>query len=188
MQTLRFETLAPLRRMRTRMWICALACVALLATACADDPSLTDEPALTDDPSAALAVRDAGVADDSDASVRARLPPVDSVSADGPFATAESLSSGPRGRSGVFYPRELGRDGLEHPIFVWGCGGGSNPRSYATQLRRIASHGFVVIAEVSQIGDDGAPLRAALTWLTAENTRRASPFYRSRIKNWGVQP
>jgi hypothetical protein len=105
------------------------------------------------------------------------LPPATSVEQDGVFETTQDLSAGPRGQSGLFFPTELGRDGLAHPIFVWGCGGGSRPSSYAMHLNRIASHGFVVIAEVSSIGDDGAPLTAAIDWLIAENARAASMFF-----------
>lgn len=106
-----------------------------------------------------------------------RLPPADSVDADGVFATSQDLSTGPRGNSGLFYPTELGKDGLLHPIFVWGCGGGSQPSSYAEHLNRIASHGFVAIATASAIGDDGDVLRANLDWLLAENERPESMFH-----------
>jgi len=105
------------------------------------------------------------------------LPPATSVEQAGVFETTQNLAGGPKGQSGLFYPTDLGRAGLAHPIFVWGCGGGSRPSSYAMHLNRIASHGFVVIAEVSAIGDNGAPMTAAIDWLTAENARAASPFF-----------
>jgi hypothetical protein len=106
-----------------------------------------------------------------------RLPPAPSVDADGVFATSQDLATGPRGDSGLFHPTELGKDGVKHPIFVWGCGGGSSPSSYAAHLNRIASHGFVAIAEVSRIGDDGDVLIASLDWLLAENDRPDSVLY-----------
>jgi hypothetical protein len=105
------------------------------------------------------------------------LPPVTSTDKPGPFETVQDLQSGPRRASGVFRPKTLGENGLRHPLFVWGCGGGSNPASYADHMNRIASHGFVVISEVSAIGDDGTPLTAALDWLIAENGRADSAFY-----------
>lgn len=110
---------------------------------------------------------------------RPALPRVTSVELPGPFEVVEELSGGPRGRSGLFYPAELGRGGLKHPIFLWGCGGGAQPSSYAAQLRLVASHGFVVVAEVSMIGDDGDVLRASLDWIIAEVTRAGSPFFDS---------
>lgn len=105
------------------------------------------------------------------------LPPTSGVEGDGPFMTTQDLSGGPHGQSGLFYPTELGRDGLAHPIFVWGCGGGSTPSSYAMHMNRIASHGFVVIAEVEAIGDNGTPMTEAIDWLTAENARSGSTFF-----------
>jgi hypothetical protein len=105
------------------------------------------------------------------------LPHVDSTSGKGPFETMQDLRSGPKGSSGMFRPAELGQNGVHHPIFVWGCGGGSTPTTYAELMNQIASHGFVVIAETSNIGDEGAPLTAAIDWLISENGRSGSPFY-----------
>jgi hypothetical protein len=109
-------------------------------------------------------------------SVRA-LPAVTSVDADGPFKTEQDLAAGPSGASGLFHPTELGKDGLKHPVFVWGCGGGSNPSQYVDHLNRIASHGFVAIADVCTTAADGAPLKASLDWIIAENDRPQSIFY-----------
>ena len=99
------------------------------------------------------------------------------LEADGPFAPMQNLSTGPKGASGLFRPKTLGENGLKHPVFVWGCGGTATPSSYATELNRIASHGFVVIGEVENIGDNGAPLTAALEWILAENARQGSDLY-----------
>jgi hypothetical protein len=121
------------------------------------------------------AASDATVPDASTA--EPSLPPVDGVDVDGPFETSEDLTGGPHGDSGIFQPIDLGREGLRHPILVWGCGGGSNPASYSVVLHRIASHGFVVIAEVSMIGDDGDVLTESLDWILAEDTRAGGPFF-----------
>ena len=103
-----------------------------------------------------------------------RLPAVTSTTQAGPFEVMQVLDGGPMQKSGLFHPRELGEGGLKHPVFVWGCGGSSTPMQYAEQLSRIASHGFIVIAEVSTIGDNGAPLTAAVDWILAEHTREGS--------------
>lgn len=105
------------------------------------------------------------------------LPKVANTDGPGPFETSVDLRGGPRGQSGVFRPDELGHEGLLHPVFIWGCGGMATPSSYMDELTQIASHGFVVIGEVSNIGDDGAPLLAALDWILAENERADSEFY-----------
>jgi hypothetical protein len=139
----------------------------------ARDASQGGPAPLTD--SGPVVVADAGAAT-TDAATMGSLPPVTSTATDGPFRTMEDLSAGPKGKSGLFRPTELGRDGVKHPVFVWGCGGGSTPSSYAELLRRIATHGFIVIAEVSAIGDNGVPLRESIDWIIAENARSGSPF------------
>jgi len=111
------------------------------------------------------------------AAMAGALPKVTSTEGPGPFKTVVDLRSGPKGQSGLFRPDELGKDGVLHPVFVWGCGGQSMPSSYMTELTEIATHGFVVIAEVEMIGDDGKPLLAAADWIVAENERADSPLY-----------
>jgi pimeloyl-ACP methyl ester carboxylesterase len=99
------------------------------------------------------------------------------VHQDGPYQTRQNLSGGPSGASGLFYPTNLGADGFNHPIFLWGCGGSSRPSNYASHMNRIASHGFVVIAEVSRINGNGVTLKSSLEWIIKENTRPQSIFY-----------
>ena len=104
------------------------------------------------------------------------LPPVTSVRTNGPFATTTQTGAG-SGRAGtVVRPTALGRDGLKHPVFIWGPGGGTTPASYASLMSRIASHGFVVYSQVSR-GANGSEMVAAMNWLTSENNRAGSPYY-----------
>jgi hypothetical protein len=104
------------------------------------------------------------------------LPPVTSVTMDGPFTTTVDASAGP-GRAGlVVRPTMLGANGLTHPIFIWGPGRGTRVRDYETFMRRIASHGFVVYSEISPTAD-GSEMLAAITWLISENERSESPYY-----------
>ena len=105
------------------------------------------------------------------------LPPVTSTDVDGPFKTKVELNSGPSTTSGVFRPAEVGQNGVKHPIFVFGCGGTTTPATYQDELSRIASHGFVVVGEVEEIGDNGAPLKSAIDWVIAENARADSALY-----------
>jgi dienelactone hydrolase len=44
-------------------------------------------------------------------------------------------------------------------------------------MNRIASHGFVAIADVTTTDADGAPLKASMEWLIGENARQQSMFY-----------
>lgn len=95
----------------------------------------------------------------------------------GPYAqTTQSLTSGPSGDSGVWYPTNIKSISGTLPIFLWGCGGGTNPDSYPDHMSRIASHGFVVVAETSS--GNGTELVDALAWLKSENSRSGSVFYK----------
>jgi hypothetical protein len=92
----------------------------------------------------------------------------------GAYATTQNLSSGPSGDSGLFYPNNT-PSGVKLPIFLWGCGGGSNPSAYVDHMNHIASWGFVAIAEVSS--GSGTELLEALEWLTTQNNTRNSALY-----------
>lgn len=105
-----------------------------------------------------------------------KLPPVSSVTMDGPFTTAIDASTGPTRAGLVVRPMMLGANGLKHPIFIWGPGRGTQVRDYETLMRRIASHGFVVYSEISPAAD-GTEMVAAMTWLISENERSGSPYY-----------
>jgi hypothetical protein len=101
------------------------------------------------------------------------LPPVDKVDVDGPFEVVIDEGAGPN-KGWVAHPKELGKGGLLHPIFTWGCGGGTEPTRYKDHLTRWASHGFVVEAHVST--GDGTDHKAAVDWLIAENSKAGSQY------------
>ncbi|HKP61571.1 MAG TPA: hypothetical protein VJV78_32800 [Polyangiales bacterium] len=97
----------------------------------------------------------------------------------GPFKPMMKASSGPSGSSTLFYPSELGMNGITHPIFHWGCGAGSQPSQYADHLNLLASHGFVVIANAS----GSSPAVKSLDWMIAENDKMGSMFYKKLDPN-----
>jgi predicted alpha/beta-hydrolase family hydrolase len=95
-------------------------------------------------------------------------------SGDGSYQTTQDLSTGPSGDSGLWYPVNTGNN-VKLPIFLWGCGGGSQPRAYVDHMNKVASYGFVIIAEVST--GTGRELRAAYNWLVQQNNNSRSPLY-----------
>jgi len=103
------------------------------------------------------------------------LPPVTSVFDMGPFMVTIDMNAGPNSGGWVAHPTTLGQNGLKHPIFTWGCGGGSQPSQYQDHLNFIASHGFVVEAHVST--GDGTDSKAAVDWLIAQNSDSTSQYY-----------
>ena len=99
--------------------------------------------------------------------------PATDVDQDGPFTPTRIENVGPGGQSWVFYPEDLGRDGMLHPVFNWGPGAGTGPSNYIDHLNRLASHGFVVISQSSARGEEVA----ALDWILAKNDDSSSDFY-----------
>jgi hypothetical protein len=105
------------------------------------------------------------------------LPPVTDVTAPGPYAVTIDTSTGPDRDGWLVYPTDAGRDGVDHPVFIWGPGAGSTPAQYEDMLRQWASHGFVVYTEVSS--SRGDYMVEALDWLEVENARGSSPLYQN---------
>ncbi|MET0343726.1 MAG: hypothetical protein ABW252_22120 [Polyangiales bacterium] len=95
------------------------------------------------------------------------LPPVSSLSAKGPFDVTIDQRGG--GNTWIFHPTQLGRDGVKHPIFVWGTGATSVPRQYTDHFNLIASHGFVVISPNTG-SVNGRLLKQALDWIIQQNS------------------
>ncbi len=91
----------------------------------------------------------------------------------GPWTPTTKSATGPTGASMLFYPTELGKGGVLHPVFHWGCGAGTQPSAYADHLNLLASYGFVVISNASGTN----PAKASLDWMVAENGRMGSDFY-----------
>lgn len=103
------------------------------------------------------------------------LPPVDDVTAPGPYAVTVDRSAGPGDDGWLVYPTNAGQNGVDHPLFVWGPGAGSDPADYEDMLRQWASHGFVVYSEVSS--SSGGYMVDALDWLENQNASPSSPLY-----------
>ena len=95
----------------------------------------------------------------------------------GPFSVATMSRAGPSNDATVLYPRELGKDGLKHPIVVWDNGAGQTGLSiYGPLLNHMASHGFAVYAAYSAT-DQGTELTQGLDWMIAQNDVSESAFY-----------
>jgi hypothetical protein len=92
----------------------------------------------------------------------------------GPWMPTMKAATGPTGASTLFYPMDLGKGGVLHPVFHWGCGAGSQPSQYADHLNLLASYGIVVIANAS----GSMPAKASLDWMAAENDKMGSMFYK----------
>jgi hypothetical protein len=101
------------------------------------------------------------------------LPPVTDVGKAGPYAVTTDGKAG--ANSTVWRPTDLGKDGVKHPIFVWGTGSTALPSRYQDHFTHVASHGFVVISPNSSSVTE-ALLKASLDWIIAQNTAAGSPY------------
>ena len=83
--------------------------------------------------------------------------------------------TGPDEKAILSFPKKLSND-KKHGIIIWGPGGGSTPSEYEPIIRRLASHGFVVIGISSSPGDASKAI-TALEWLNEQNNLSNSPLY-----------
>jgi hypothetical protein len=97
----------------------------------------------------------------------------------GTFGPAVKVMDTPPG-GWLVYPMDIGRDGIKHPIFIFGPGGGTDPPYYdrmGMHWDHYTSYGFVVyIAPMSSFSSTAA-LDDGLTWVIAQNDDSASPLY-----------
>ena len=85
------------------------------------------------------------------------------------------INTGFDGGGILAYPKNLSTT-QKHGIVVWGPGGGTAPSAYEGIIRRLASHGFVVIALKESLGD-ASQAKAAIDWLENKNNTATDPFY-----------
>lgn len=111
-------------------------------------------------------------------STAGKLPRVTTTDGMGPFAEVVKEMNTPPG-GWLIYPKDLGRDGIKHPIFVFGPGGGTTPQTYeqmGMHWDRYGSYGFVIYVLPRSTGD-GADMKAGLDWVIEQNDLMASPLY-----------
>ena len=97
---------------------------------------------------------------------RGTLPVSDDLEKPGPFTPVITDNTGPRNEYRLFHPKELGRDGIKHPIVLFGQGGGFSD-NYLTLLGAIASHGFLVLCYWNT--PQAKELLEGLDWLIAQH-------------------
>ena len=82
--------------------------------------------------------------------------------------------TGDNGGAILAYPKRLS-DTKKHAVVLWGPGGGTEPGAYGGIIRRLASHGFVVIA-TSESPDGTGRGKPALDWLENKNNTPGDPL------------
>lgn len=107
-----------------------------------------------------------------------KLPRVTTTDGPGPFKEVVKVKSTPPG-GWLIYPKEIGKDGIKHPLFVFGPGGGTTPQTYdqmGMHWDRYGSYGFVIYVLPRSTGD-GAAMKAGLDWLIEQNDDASSPLH-----------
>lgn len=94
--------------------------------------------------------------------------PIDKIGASGGFTAVTKTGVGPSSGYNVYHPKELGRDGVKHPVLTWGNGAATTPDFYPL-LPLLATHGFVVIASQNFLVT-GAEMKAGLDWMLMQNS------------------
>ncbi|MFE0153244.1 acetylxylan esterase [Nonomuraea sp. NPDC059007] len=93
--------------------------------------------------------------------------------APGPYATAVEIGA----VNTLYYPRDIARSPLRHPVIVWGNGTGAVPLVYRELLLHWASHGFIVSAANTPMSNLGISMRAGIDGLTARDADPSSVFH-----------
>lgn len=97
----------------------------------------------------------------------------------GPWGPAVKVMDTPPG-GWLVYPMDIGKDGVKHPIFIFGPGGGTDPPYYdrmGMHWDHYTSYGFVVyIAPMSSFSSTAA-LDDGLTWVIEQNDDMSSPLF-----------
>jgi hypothetical protein len=106
------------------------------------------------------------------------LPTVMTTDGMGPFNGVEKVKNTPPG-GWLIYPKEIGKDGIKHPLFIFGPGGGTTPDTYESMgmhWDRYGSYGFVIYVLPQSTGD-GSAMKAGLDWLIEQNDDSSSPLH-----------
>jgi hypothetical protein len=111
-------------------------------------------------------------------SMAGKLPRVTTTDGPGPFNGVVKVKNTPPG-GWLIYPKEIGKDGIKHPLFIFGPGGGTTPQTYeqmGMHWDRYGSYGFVIYVLPMSTGD-GSAMKAGLDWLIKQNDDMSSPLY-----------
>ena len=108
------------------------------------------------------------------------LPPISDPGAKGPFAIQVQENLAGLRTHILIAPKDLGRDGIKHPILVWVNGAGQTSASYRAMLDNVAAHGFFLLDDKQstfEVAPEVSAQRAAIDWAIAEAERVGGPYY-----------
>lgn len=113
------------------------------------------------------------------ASAAGLLPRVTTTDGPGPFMEVVKVKSGPPDGGWLIYPKNIGMNGMKHPIFIFGPGAGTGPDTYdmdGMHWDRYGSYGFIIFC-VGSSTMDGSGMKTAFDWTLKQNDDMSSPLY-----------
>ncbi|HET8936679.1 MAG TPA: hypothetical protein VFN67_24720 [Polyangiales bacterium] len=108
------------------------------------------------------------------------LPPITDAGAKGPYEIEVQENLEGLSTHISIAPKELGKDGIKHPIVVWVNGAGTGSTGYRNMLDNVAAHGFFLLDD-KQSSFESAPeveaQKAAIDWAIAQAEKQGSPYF-----------
>jgi len=110
----------------------------------------------------------------------AALPPISDAGAKGPFEIAVQESLDGLDTHILIAPKDLGRDGIKHPIVVWINGAGTGSTGYRNMLDNVAAHGFFLLDDKQstfEVPPEVEGQRAAISWAIEQADKQGGPYF-----------
>ena len=154
-----------------------------MAAAAGADSATAGQPASTAPnaagaPSAGTGGASAGAS--GTAPTASTLPPISDAGAKGPFEIEVQESLDGLDTHILIAPKDLGRDGIKHPIIVWINGAGTGSSGYRNMLDNVAAHGFFLLDDKQstfEVPPEVEAQRAAIGWAIEQADKQGGPYF-----------
>lgn len=113
-------------------------------------------------------------------STASALPPITDAGAKGPFEIEVKESLEGLDTHILIAPKDLGRDGLKHPVVVWINGAGTGSTGYRNMLDNVAAHGFFLLDDKQstfEVPPEVEAQRAAIGWAIEQADKQGGPYF-----------
>lgn len=108
------------------------------------------------------------------------LPPISDAGETGPFEIAVQETLDGLDTHILIAPKDLGRDGIKHPIVVWINGAGTGSTGYRNMLDNVAAHGFFLLDDKQstfEVPPEVEAQRAAVGWAIEQAEKQGGPYF-----------
>lgn len=108
------------------------------------------------------------------------LPPISDAGAKGPFEITVQEQLEGLDTHILIAPKELGRDGIKHPIMVWINGAGTGSSGYRNMLDNVAAHGVFLLDDKQstfEVAPEVEAQRAAIGWAIEQAEKQGGPYF-----------